>query len=99
MQMKENIHKLVAQKYRASIPELQDINAFLKLHWSLVGLRQGQVLTAWQIAYPAVFSVGAWKLLFASVYSRRIARKTDWIRQEDLFAASNPMAAEVLSVV
>ncbi len=99
MQMKENIYKLVDQKYRASLPALQDINAFLKLHWSLVGLRQGQFLTAWEIAYPAVFSVSAWKLLFASVYSRRIARKTNWIRQEDLFPPSSSMATEVLSVV
>ncbi|MFB2982221.1 glycosyltransferase family 2 protein [Microseira sp. BLCC-F43] len=99
MQMKENIYKLVAQKYRSSLPALEDINAFLKLHWSLVGLRQRQFLTAWQIAYPAVFSPGAWKLLFAAIYSRRIAGKTDSIRQEVLFPASSSMATEVLSVV
>lgn len=84
MQMKQNIYKLVAQKYRPSLPALEDINASLKLHWSLVSLRQGQLATAWEIAYPAIFSLAAWKLFATAIYSRRIHRKAEWIRQECL---------------
>jgi glycosyltransferase involved in cell wall biosynthesis len=84
MQIKEKIYPLVAQKYRSSLPKLEDINAFLKLHWSLVALKEGNPFIALPIAYPAVFSPKAWKLLATVIYARRIARKADSIRQEVL---------------
>lgn len=87
MLMKERIYPLVAQKYRSSIPRIQDINGFLKLHWSLVALKQGQVITAFKMAYPSIFSLAAWQLLGTAIYSRKIHHKAQYIRQESLSPA------------
>ena len=61
--IKERIYSLVSQKYRSNIPQLQDIRDYLKLHWSLVALKQGKLFNAAQISFPAVLSPDAWKLL------------------------------------
>lgn len=80
--LKEKIHPLVAPKHRASLPKLQDTRNFLKLHWSLVGLKQGKIITALQIAYPAIFSPVAWRFFARVTYARRISHQNQSIRQE-----------------
>jgi glycosyltransferase involved in cell wall biosynthesis len=68
--MKQRIYTLVNPKYQWSIPEFSKIRGYLKLHWSLVALKQGKVLTGIQTAFPAFFSMGAWKLLINAILAR-----------------------------
>lgn len=82
--MKERIYRLVNPKYRSSLPALEDIRDFLKLHWSLVGLKERKVLAAAKISFPSILSLDAWKLLVSAIYSRRINHKAELIRQEVL---------------
>lgn len=62
--IKEKIYSLVNEKHHHSIPKLQDIHNYLKLHWSLVALKKGKLICAFKIAFPAVFSLAAWKLIW-----------------------------------
>ena len=62
--IKERIYTKVNNKYSNNIPKLQDIQAYLKLHWSLVALKQGKLMEAAKISFPALLSAKAWKLLW-----------------------------------
>ncbi|MBD1933833.1 glycosyltransferase family 2 protein [Trichocoleus sp. FACHB-69] len=61
--MKEKIYALVSQEHQANLPAFQNIKTYLKLHWSLVALKQKKILTACEIAGMAVLNPFAWKLL------------------------------------
>lgn len=61
--IKERIYSLVNQKYQNTIPRLQDIRNYLKLHWSVAGLKQGNLMSAAKMSFPACLSIGAWQLL------------------------------------
>lgn len=61
--VKQKIHHLVHERYRSQIPALDDIEAYLKLHWSFVALKQGKMLCALKIGWLGAFSPMAWKLL------------------------------------
>ncbi len=61
--IKTRIYALVNQKYRSTIPSLKNIEEYLKLHWSLVALKQGKVFKAAQLSKGSTFSLMAWKLL------------------------------------
>ncbi|MBD1926946.1 glycosyltransferase family 2 protein [Trichocoleus sp. FACHB-90] len=61
--MKEKIYALVSQEHQANLPSFQNIKNYLKLHWSLVALKQKKILTACELAGIAVFNPFAWKLL------------------------------------
>jgi glycosyltransferase involved in cell wall biosynthesis len=69
--IKERIYALVNYRYRNHIPKRKDIRNYLRLHWSIVALKQKQVLTAIKIALPAIFSYSGWRLLWLAVRSRR----------------------------
>jgi len=69
--MKEKIYQLVNEKYRSGIPDIQVIRTYLKLHWSLVSLKQAKILTALQMIYPVIFSLDAWRILIQKIYGRR----------------------------
>lgn len=60
--MKEKIHALVSNKYRAIIPDIQSIRDYLRLHWGVVALKQKHISAAIRFSSPALFSTGAWQL-------------------------------------
>ncbi len=62
--IKEKIYSLVSKKHQNDIPKLEDIQAYLKLHWSLVALKEGKLLSAAKMSFPASFSPIAWKLIW-----------------------------------
>jgi glycosyltransferase involved in cell wall biosynthesis len=63
MAIKEKIYALVSQKHQSKIPTLQTLQSYLKLHWSIVAIKQGKLLNAIKWLFPALFSISAWKLL------------------------------------
>jgi glycosyltransferase involved in cell wall biosynthesis len=74
--IKEKIYTLVSQKYQVDIPKLQDIRNYMKLYWSLVALKQGKLLDAAKLSFPASFSPTAWKLLVIVMRSRQNTYKS-----------------------
>jgi glycosyltransferase involved in cell wall biosynthesis len=74
--IKEKIYSLVNQKYQVDIPKLQDIRNYMKLYWSLVALKQGKLLDATQLSFPASFSPTAWTLLVKAMRSRQNTHKS-----------------------
>ena len=69
--IKQKIYSLVHQKHRSDTPKFKDIRDYVKLHWSLVALKQGKLLDAAKLSLPASFSPGAWKLLAETMRSRK----------------------------
>jgi glycosyltransferase involved in cell wall biosynthesis len=61
--IKERIYSLVNETHKNEIPKLQDIRDYLKLHWSIAGLKQGQFPSVAKMSFPACLSVTAWQLL------------------------------------
>lgn len=68
--VKHKIYDLVHEQHRAQIPDLEHIQAYLKLHWSLVALKQGKIFCALKISLPVVFSPIAWNLLGQATLER-----------------------------
>lgn len=61
--IKQKIYALVSEQHRPHIPALENIKAYLQLHWSLVALKQAKVFCAVKMAFPAALSPIAWHLL------------------------------------
>ena len=61
--IKQKIYNLVAKKYQGEIPTLPSIEKYLKLHWCLVSLKQGQLFMAAKNLFHVGLSPNAWKLL------------------------------------
>lgn len=95
--MKERIYPLVSEKHRSSLPTLEDIRAYLRLHWSLVGLKQKKVSTSIKMAYPAVFSIAGWAFLARVINSRKLTQKASVIRQEVIDTEKPHMPSEASS--
>lgn len=91
MLMKERIYPLISEKHRSKIPGIEDIRAYLRLHWSLVGLKQKKVTAALKMAYPAVFSIAGWIFLARVINSRKLQHKAGIIRQEILETQKLPL--------
>ncbi len=72
--IKEKIYPLVHEKYRKSLPDTKAIHAFLQLYWSLVGFKQGKLVDALKMLFPAILSLKALQLLIRMIYSRKISQ-------------------------
>ena len=79
--IKEKIYSLVNKKHQHEIPKLQDIRDYLKLHWSIVALKQGKLFNAVKISFPASFSPAAWKLLGKAARSRQDSNQQSLIQK------------------
>lgn len=62
--IKQKIYSLIHPKYRNKIPKFKHIESYLKLHWSLVALKQRDFLNASRIFWQGAFSPIAWQLLY-----------------------------------
>ncbi len=79
--IKEKIYALVDEKHRSHIPKLEDIKNYLKLHWSLVALKQKNFQSVMDMVTPSVFSLRAWQLLLNAILMRRLNRQNYHIRK------------------
>jgi glycosyltransferase involved in cell wall biosynthesis len=61
--LKQGIYARVSDTYRAQCPSLEDLRAYLHLHWGLVALKQGHIKTAFELVLPVVHRPAAWQLL------------------------------------
>lgn len=77
--IKEKIHALVNEHHRSLIPEIGAIRAYLKLHWSLVALKQKAYLSCMKFVFPAVLSPQAWKLLVEAIIFRY--KQPPWLQK------------------
>jgi glycosyltransferase involved in cell wall biosynthesis len=69
--MKEKIYALIDEKHDSVIPALQDIRNYLKLHWSLVALKQRNIKAFLLILDTSFLSPRAWHLLLNAIFLRR----------------------------
>ncbi|EGJ29706.1 MULTISPECIES: glycosyltransferase family A protein [Moorena] len=66
--IKQKIYELVSEKYQGKLPLLWELGAYLRLHWGLVALKRGKLISAAKLLFPEcfspiAFSPIAWKLL------------------------------------
>lgn len=69
--MKEKIYALVDEKYRVEVPSLHDIKNYLKLHWTIVALKQRNIKSFLNMVDAAMLSWNGWRLLLNAVLARR----------------------------
>jgi glycosyltransferase involved in cell wall biosynthesis len=69
--IKQKIYSMVSEKHRSNLPKFEDIEAYVKLHWALVALKQRKVVDALKISFTASFSLGAWQLLVKTTRLRK----------------------------
>ncbi|NEO28605.1 MAG: glycosyltransferase family 2 protein, partial [Kamptonema sp. SIO4C4] len=68
--IKRKIYELVHPQHLNTIPPVQHIENYLKLHWSMIALKQGQLRDAAHLASYAPLSLPAWQL-----FLRRLQRE------------------------
>ncbi|MGB7520621.1 MAG: glycosyltransferase family 2 protein, partial [Spirulinaceae cyanobacterium] len=61
--IKQSIHALIHSKHRSYTPAIETIARYLKLHWSLVALKQVKFSTAFKLMFPNIFFWSAWQLI------------------------------------
>ena len=69
--MKEKIYPLVHERYAADLPTLEQVQAYLKLHWAMVAFKNCRLLDGFQMAFPSIFRPVAWQLLSQAMQFRR----------------------------
>ncbi|KOP27064.1 glycosyl transferase [Hapalosiphon sp. MRB220] len=79
--IKEKIYALVDEMHHAHIPHLEDIKNYLKLHWSIVAIKQKNFHNLFHIIFPSIFSWKAWQLLFQAVALRHFHYQNNHIRK------------------
>jgi glycosyltransferase involved in cell wall biosynthesis len=79
--IKEKIYSFVNEKYLSDIPTLEDTKKYLKLHWTIVALKQKQIKTFLNMVDLDTLSLNTWWVLFKTVMARRFNRHTSKIRK------------------
>lgn len=79
--MKEKIYALVDEKHRFNLLPIQDIRNYLKLHWTIVALKQRNIQSFLKMIDPAVLSLNGWRLLLNVFFTRRLHRYNSNIRK------------------
>ena len=82
--LKQEIYTLISDKYRLSLPKLELINLYLKLHWFLVGLKHKKPIDAFKIAGKAIFSLPAWFFILRLKLPKLITQKLLLTLQQNL---------------
>ncbi len=77
--IKEKIYALVNEQHRELLPEIGAVRAYVKLHWSLVALKQKAYLSSMKFVFPAVLSSQAWKLLVEAIIFRQ--KQPPWLQK------------------
>jgi glycosyltransferase involved in cell wall biosynthesis len=75
--MKQRIYALVHPKYQEVIPPLKDVQNYLKLHWGVVAIKQGLVLSGLELVLPVLLCLPAWLLLIKAI----LFRKHPWLNK------------------
>ncbi|MDZ8184680.1 MAG: glycosyltransferase family 2 protein [Nostoc sp. ChiSLP02] len=79
--MKEKIYALVNEEHRVKIPRFQDIKNYLKLHWSIVALKQKNIKSFLSMIEPSALSFQSWKFLIGATLSRRTQGNNSQVRK------------------
>ncbi len=79
--MKEKIYALIAEQHRPHVPALKDIKDYLKLHWTLVALKQRNLQSFGSMLDKSLFSPFAWRLLGNAIFSRQSHTSNSQIRK------------------
>lgn len=72
--MKQKIYPLVNPKYRSTLPNFQDVRDYLQIHWGLVAIKQGKVLSSFNVLLPSLLSIRGWTLLVKAIVFRKNKR-------------------------
>ena len=93
--IKEKIYARISKDHQTALPSFETVRNYLKLHWLLVALKEKQYAFAYSLAFPAVLSLRAWKLLVVAILYRNSGRfKHPQIRHIPLNEASQNLKKE-----
>ncbi|MFP4220340.1 MAG: glycosyltransferase family 2 protein [Phormidium sp.] len=79
--MKKKIYACVNSRYQPSIPKLDHVIAYLRLHWAGVALKQKRFRDVFSILSFAIFCIPAWELLVRAV----LFRQSPWLSRGGWF--------------
>lgn len=80
--IKEKIYHLVSPLYQHKLEPFASIKQYMALHWMFVSLKNKKISDALKVAIPAIFSPAGWFIFAKFIYSRKINKQGNQIRQE-----------------
>ncbi|MGK7941964.1 MAG: glycosyltransferase family 2 protein [Crocosphaera sp.] len=66
--IKQRLYSLIDHQYHTHLPSLSDLQNYLQLYWGLIALKQLELITCYQLVFPAILSIQAWRLLFNALF-------------------------------
>jgi len=79
--LKKKFYNVLQKNKRSPIPELAEIQDYLRLHWALVALKEGQIKQAYLLMLPSLFSSAAWTILLNAIKDRLGLSNTGKVRK------------------
>jgi len=80
--IKEKIYNLVSPLYQNKLDPFESIKRYMALHWMFVSLKNKKISDALSVGIPAIFSLSGWFLFAKFIYSRKINKQGNKIRQQ-----------------
>ncbi|MDJ1173831.1 glycosyltransferase family 2 protein [Roseofilum sp. BLCC_M114] len=68
--LKQKIYKVLQIHQRSPIPELAEVQDYLRLHWGIVALKERQLKEAYSLIRPSLLSPAAWTIFLNAFRDR-----------------------------
>ncbi|MDJ1170078.1 glycosyltransferase family A protein [Roseofilum sp. BLCC_M154] len=79
--LKQKFYRFLQKNDRSSIPELAEVQDYLRLHWGLLALKEGQIKQAYLLIFPSAFSPVAWNIFLNALKDRLGLSSTGKVRK------------------
>lgn len=79
--LRQKFYRFLQKNQRSSIPELAEIQDYLRLHWGLLALKEGQIKQAYLLIFPSALSPVAWNILLNALKNRLGLSSTGKVRK------------------
>ncbi|MDJ1178945.1 glycosyltransferase family 2 protein [Roseofilum sp. BLCC_M91] len=69
--LKQKFYKVLQRNKRSPIPELAEVQDYLRLHWGIIALKEGKLKQAYSLLRPSLLSPAAWTI-FLNAFKDRL---------------------------
>ncbi|MDJ0583335.1 glycosyltransferase family A protein [Crocosphaera sp.] len=66
--IKQRLYSLIDDQCYTDLPSLCDLHNYLQLYWALIAFKQLELFTFYELIFPAILSIQAWRLLFNALF-------------------------------
>ncbi|MBE9042254.1 glycosyltransferase family 2 protein [Oscillatoriales cyanobacterium LEGE 11467] len=77
----DNLYQFIQTHQKENLPQVKVVRAYIQLRWSWAAIKQKKLISGIKIAFPAIFSIPAWRIFFAAIESDYREKRHNKIRK------------------